>query len=251
MVNTVKVEAAPTVALIHDAGLFAEGLACMLEKTPFRIALWATSLEVASLDWLQAQAKLIVLVGGSTASQIVEAVRRLRSSLVSAYILVIGAASEAQEVRLALEAGADGYLRESTTSETLMMAIQLTLRDETILPAAFAKTLANNSTVKAPAMPSAEISYFRKKAIMPSGHTESANIVLRPSLSAREELILQNLIKGATNKSIAQRLSIAEATVKVHVKAILRKIRAKNRTQAAIWAIKYYTSKEVNTRITT
>jgi two-component system nitrate/nitrite response regulator NarL len=45
------------------------------------------------------------------------------------------------------------------------------------------------------------------------------------------------LIEGNSNKSIARKIDIAEATVKVHVKAILRKIRVQNRTQAAIWGM--------------
>ena len=57
-------------------------------------------------------------------------------------------------------------------------------------------------------------------------------------LSFREAAILQALIDGAPNKLIAQNLNITEATVKVHVKAVLRKIRVKNRTQAAVWAVK-------------
>ena len=43
-------------------------------------------------------------------------------------------------------------------------------------------------------------------------------------------------MRGASNKHIARELQIAEATVKVHVKSVLRKIRVKNRTQAAMWA---------------
>jgi two-component system nitrate/nitrite response regulator NarL len=45
------------------------------------------------------------------------------------------------------------------------------------------------------------------------------------------------LIEGASNKAIGRKINAAEGTVKVHVKAILRKIRARNRTQAAIWAM--------------
>lgn len=59
-----------------------------------------------------------------------------------------------------------------------------------------------------------------------------------PSLSPRESAILDLLREGAPNKVIARRLSLTESTVKVHLKAILRKIRVKNRTQAAVWAIK-------------
>jgi two-component system, NarL family, nitrate/nitrite response regulator NarL len=56
-------------------------------------------------------------------------------------------------------------------------------------------------------------------------------------LSHKERLILADLMEGLPNKVIAKHLDIAEATVKVHVKAVLRKIRVQNRTQAAMWAV--------------
>ena len=52
-----------------------------------------------------------------------------------------------------------------------------------------------------------------------------------------EDLILKDLVKGLPNKIIARKLDIAEATVKVHMKSVLRKVRVANRTQAAIWAL--------------
>ena len=53
----------------------------------------------------------------------------------------------------------------------------------------------------------------------------------------REQEILQALVTGASNKLIAIKLGITEATVKVHLKTLLRKIDVNNRTQAAIWAM--------------
>jgi two-component system nitrate/nitrite response regulator NarL len=58
-----------------------------------------------------------------------------------------------------------------------------------------------------------------------------------PGLSEREAQILDGLVKGHANKVIARTCDITEATVKVHMKSILRKIRVDNRTQAAIWAM--------------
>ena len=63
----------------------------------------------------------------------------------------------------------------------------------------------------------------KKQAILLT--TEDA---LTPQLSAREKSILRCLIEGDSNKCIARKIDIAEATVKVHVKAILRKIRVQN-----------------------
>ncbi|WP_425286916.1 response regulator transcription factor [Microvirga vignae] len=55
-------------------------------------------------------------------------------------------------------------------------------------------------------------------------------------LSAREAEVLSCLRQGVSNKVIARQLDVTEATIKVHVKTILRKIGASNRTQAAMWA---------------
>ena len=59
------------------------------------------------------------------------------------------------------------------------------------------------------------------------------------ALSPRETQILKFIRTGAPNKIIARRLDVAEATVKVHVKSLLRKIDVENRTQAAVWAMHY------------
>ena len=58
-----------------------------------------------------------------------------------------------------------------------------------------------------------------------------------PGLSEREAQILDGLVKGHANKVIARTCAVTEATVKVHMKSIMRKIRVDNRTQAAIWAM--------------
>jgi len=68
-----------------------------------------------------------------------------------------------------------------------------------------------------------------------SGDLQTAAVI--PSLSERERQIIDGLIKGQSNKTIARACGITEATVKVHMKAILRKVPCSNRTQVAIWAL--------------
>ena len=68
-------------------------------------------------------------------------------------------------------------------------------------------------------------------------HSGRADSPPEIALSDRETQILQCLMQGLSNKLIARKLDIAETTVKVHVKGLLRKLRAANRTQAAIWAV--------------
>jgi DNA-binding CsgD family transcriptional regulator len=56
----------------------------------------------------------------------------------------------------------------------------------------------------------------------------------------RQAMILKSLVNGDSNKAVARKLHIAEETVKVHMKRLLRRIGVKNRTQAAIWALNNY-----------
>lgn len=56
-------------------------------------------------------------------------------------------------------------------------------------------------------------------------------------ISDQERQVLRCLVGGLSNKTIAQRLNVSEATIKVRMKGLLRKINATNRTQAAIWAL--------------
>jgi two-component system, NarL family, nitrate/nitrite response regulator NarL len=74
------------------------------------------------------------------------------------------------------------------------------------------------------------------------------------ALSAREREVLFYLAEGKSNKVIARRCKISEATVKVHLKAILRKTQTQNRTQAAIWAIEHGfrdpSSEQTSSRVT-
>jgi two-component system nitrate/nitrite response regulator NarL len=59
------------------------------------------------------------------------------------------------------------------------------------------------------------------------------------TLSEREKQVVDGVVKGQSNKIIARECGIAEATIKVHMKTILRKVRCSNRTQLAIWALEH------------
>ena len=71
-----------------------------------------------------------------------------------------------------------------------------------------------------------------------NGATDGALSIRIPhGLTEREEQVLRGLVKGHSNKVIARNCGVAEATIKVHIKSLLRKLRVANRTQAAIWAL--------------
>ncbi len=62
----------------------------------------------------------------------------------------------------------------------------------------------------------------------------SADNTILSSLTDRENQILQEVAKGHTNRVIAESLFISEATVKVHMKSLLRKLQVKSRTAATV-----------------
>jgi two-component system nitrate/nitrite response regulator NarL len=66
---------------------------------------------------------------------------------------------------------------------------------------------------------------------------EDGEIIRPTGLSDREVEVIGCIAEGQSNKVIARRFSISEATVKIHVRGILRKVDVRNRTQAAIWAL--------------
>ena len=67
-------------------------------------------------------------------------------------------------------------------------------------------------------------------------------------LSEREEEILEGVVRGHSNKMIARTCGVTDATIKVHMKSILRKIRVANRTQAAVWALERGYGADANRR---
>ena len=222
-----------TIVLVHPSRLYTEGLASLLKDTSYNRIDQLTCFDSACYPLQKQDGKVLFVVGGRTSTEIASIVRSIRSKLEFAYILVINAPTKPDDVLTALEAGADGYLRDAISSQTFIRVIELIVEDETILPPEFIRSLREGRDA-------ARDSFCGEHdPEAPCESDETKNEGARIKLSAREDSILRGLVDGAPNKVIAQKLHITEATVKVHVKAILRKIRVKNRTQAAIWASKH------------
>ena len=121
-----------------------------------------------------------------------------------------------EDVAKAFTSGAvDGYLVKAISCAPLAGALRLIAMGEKVMPSEVAASLTHSIP----------------QIMLSAGERLSGTPV-----SDRETEILRCLLDGDPNKVISRRLGIAEATVKVHIKAILRKLRVQNRTQAAIWA---------------
>jgi two-component system nitrate/nitrite response regulator NarL len=133
-------------------------------------------------------------------------------------------------------AGADGYCLATTGCEALIKYLDLVMLGEVVFPsAAFLSAIAADSQGAGDWQEEPAITVSPAHA----SHLSESNDSPIRTLSSREAEILRCLMHGAPNKVIARKLDVAEATVKVHIKAILRKIRVANRTQAAMWAVSH------------
>jgi two-component system nitrate/nitrite response regulator NarL len=134
------------------------------------------------------------------------------------------------ELISAFRAGAHGYFVDVMTCDAFIKSMELVMMGETIFPPALSFVLDPEGDHLGEPVPGDE----NNQAIL-----VTTDDTFAPQLSPREKSILRYLIEGDSNKCIARKIDIAEATVKVHVKAILRKIRVHNRTQAAIWGVNH------------
>jgi len=130
-------------------------------------------------------------------------------------VLVLTGFASRHEVVPAIQAGADGYLLKDLSAEALSLSLLLVMRGEKALPSSLASVLADDPR---------------------TGAAHGASIKAQKHLTEREQQILRCLLNAYSNKHIARALNISEGTVKVHLKSLMKKIAAGNRTQAALWA---------------
>jgi len=221
--------------LVEPNALLREGLKRILSETPYGLVASAATLEEARRIWSDdATPFLLIIDAANDHAAACQQMRQLKEELSSARVVMLVDHYNLQQVLAAFEAGADAYLIKSVSCEVLVKTLDLVMLGEAVFPSAVLNLLREN--VQA-ADDGAEI----QNDAEPVGSEQEQP---PKGLSVRETVILRCLMEGDSNKLIARKFDITEATVKVHVKAILRKIRAKNRTQAAIWAASHLPSSD-------
>jgi two-component system nitrate/nitrite response regulator NarL len=215
--------AVPT-ALIGD-NLLRSGLQKILRETPFALTEAASAAGSELLHPGASRPALVIIEAKQNASRLLGIVKQVREQLPEARIVALADQFDLNFVRLGHEAGVNGLCLAASAPEVLIKSFELVMLGETVVPSAILR----NVMVGAP---QANDQPFQGNRVAEA----SLSDLKACKLSARETEILGCLTKGEPNKVIARKLEITEATIKVHVKAILRKIGATNRTQAAMWA---------------
>jgi two-component system nitrate/nitrite response regulator NarL len=170
--------------------------------------------------------QMLVVGAASGHTALADELRQFKAETAGVRIVVLVESYDLKQVFAAFEAGADACLAKSISHEVLLKSLDLVMLGEAVFPATILELVRRRG-----------LKIDGDEAEQQVGESGEAGDGTAPKrLSVRETVILRCLMQGDSNKLIARKFDIAEATVKVHVKAILRKIHAKNRTQAAIWA---------------
>jgi DNA-binding NarL/FixJ family response regulator len=206
------------VVIADDQALFREGLRTLLSTRPEVevVGEAANGLEALAMVALQ-QPAVVLMDLQMPVMDGIQATLRMRERHPEVPVLVLTTFDDDASLFGALRAGAAGYLLKDVSSDTLVGAIQAATRGE-----AFLQSTVTGRVVAA----------FAR--LMEGGGVRAEALVL--PLSPREREILALLGTGASNKEIADRLCLAEGTVKNHVTNILTKLDVRDRTQAALRA---------------
>ena len=219
--------------LVARNNLFREGLLLILGTTAFRVCKVTATIDDLSLQSTRTSGPFLFLIGtGSDHAVTAPTMKCLRKQNPSARIVVLSDRCELNDALVMLRAGADGYLFAQISRDALIKSLDLVMLGVTILPAALMRLVGEDHEMDS-----------EDDLAVPATQTGVPTLDHMPQkLSQQETRILRCLMQGESNKIIARRFDITDATVKVHIKAILRKISVRNRTQAAIWAQSHLTN---------
>ena len=213
-------------AIVFDKNqIMREGLIKVLSKWGCKTSLGFGGVdEINAADIEQADNVLFLVDPGKDEQKVTDCVASLSEQHPNSRIVVFSHSYSDTHMAMALEGGAAAYLLTDIGCEEFVKSLEVIALGGHVVPDQALKYFANY--VKAP-------SANTKASPQPNVDQGISSFNL---LSKRELEVLRGVSRGMSNKLIARQWDITEATVKVHVKAILRKTQAKNRTEAAYWA---------------
>ncbi len=212
------------ILIVDDHPMVRQGLANMLEgyeevTIAGSCANSREALEKARLtepDIILMDIKMEGLNGIETAKQVLA----INSEIKIIFLTIF---EDTESIRLALQAGASGYILKHVSRQNLIDTITRVYGGETIIDQSVFKQIVNDYT-----------RLSKKLTEIKPLNREEKSIELTP----REQEILRHLVRGLTNKEISAATHLAVDTVKTHLRNIYQKLKVKNRTQAISLAMK-------------
>ena len=203
------------ILVIDDHPLFRKGVSQLIAMAPhLELVGEASNGEQGTVKAKELDPDLILLDLHMAGMGGIETLKAIREAGLECRVVILTVSDNADDLVAAIRAGADGYLIKDMEPEDLLEAIDQALNGRTVigerLNGMLARAIREEATAK---------------------QRDSA------TLTEREQEILSGLAQGLSNKLIARNLAITEATVKVHVKNLLKKLGFRSRLEAAVWAV--------------
>ncbi|WP_213255654.1 response regulator transcription factor [Bradyrhizobium sp. sBnM-33] len=237
--------------LVGQNALLREGLARILSPAGFRILASASSVDYLIPNSLPQQQPILLIIDVGDDFDIAFAqMKSFKQRYPAGRVAMLAHQRQLRTMMSAFRLGANAYLAKAATCDTFIKTLELVMLGVTFLPPEILSFICHQQDRSRAASHSGHAAHHINAPDDKDGDAgsmigtkgETNELVPRDMasltpLSTPQQSILRCLMQGDSNKSIARKLAISEATAKVHVKSILRKIRVHNRTQAAIWAI--------------
>lgn len=219
--------------IIGRRAILCHGIAALLQGSRYKVI--AIAQRASEINDAAKKQVVIIIVciddSSDNIAEVAESIKALRSQFLDIKIVVIAEVASI-DIRGILALDPDCFIANLESRGILLKLLELTMHDQQVVVLSGPRP----------------VSIYTEKAskgispsIIPNARDSQQVIALSaagaPKFSHREREVLRRLAAGDPNKEIARLCNITESTVKVHLKAILRKITAQNRTQAAIWAI--------------
>jgi two-component system nitrate/nitrite response regulator NarL len=207
-----------TILLVLRLHLLRDAVHLLLTDAGFSIVGEASDLDGALVELAVHPPRLnLVIVDVACCNVGPDAIGRIRQAAGDARIVILTDEADLHRISNDHVVAANGILTFDLSQEAMIRALRLIQMGERVIPGELVRSLPTRGTAET-------------VATMPGCRAGGRK------LSPRETDMLRNLLHGNSNKLIARRLGITEATVKVHLKGLMRKIDVANRTQAALWA---------------
>ncbi|MBX2839126.1 MAG: response regulator transcription factor [Gammaproteobacteria bacterium] len=204
--------------LIDDHTLFRTGINELLIRRNFNVVGMTGNPAEALALVKQTTPDLVLLDLRMQELSGLEVLKQIREEIPDQHVVILTTSIEETDLLEALKLGATGYLLKDLEPDTFVNLLHQAHAGETVVAPDLTGLLAK-----------AAISSDKDKK--PPSQTNSYH------LTAREMDILHYIAKGWSNKDIARHLGIVDGTVKLHVRAVLKKLKVKSRVQAAILAV--------------
>lgn len=200
--------------LVDDHPLLRKGVVQLIElEDNLQVVAEASNGEEAIQKALEFNPDLILLDLNMKGLNGVETLKSIKQSGAQSRIIMFTVSDSEADVLQALKAGVDGYILKDSEPEELIEHINNAMRGDLVISAPLTQVLA--------------------KSLRPKVESDS----ILDKLTNREQQILRYISQGDSNKIIARKLDIAESTVKVHVKNLLKKINLRSRIEAALFVV--------------